>query len=69
MPQFVPVVESTEEPDYALPFVNEILHLAECCREGKEPISSGRDNLGTMKAIYGIYESSRTGEPVDLATL
>ena len=37
--------------------------------EGKEPISSGRDNLGTMKAIFGIYESARIGEPVDLAAL
>ena len=67
--QFVPVIESAGEPDYSLPYVSEILHFAECCQEGKEPISSGRDNLGTMKAIFGIYESSRTGEPVDLSSL
>jgi len=66
---FVPVVEATGEPDYSLPYTNEMLHFAKCCQEGKEPISSGRENLGTMKTIFGIYESSRTGEPVDLNDL
>ncbi len=51
------------------PFVNEILHFAECCRDGKEPLTAGKDNLGTVKAIFGIYESSRTGKKVDLSTL
>jgi predicted dehydrogenase len=50
-------------------FVNEILHFAECCRTGAEPVSSGRDNLGTMRTIFAIYESARTGGPVELATL
>jgi predicted dehydrogenase len=43
------------------PFVNEVLHFAECCLEGREPISSGRDNLGTMAALFGLYESARSG--------
>jgi len=51
------------------PYANEVVHFAECCREGKEPISSGHDNLGTMKILFGIYESSKTGRPVDLDTL
>ncbi len=50
-------------------FTNEILHFEECCRTGKEPISSGRDNLETMKIIFGIFESSRTGKVVDLKDL
>ncbi|GIX05858.1 MAG: dehydrogenase [Candidatus Poribacteria bacterium] len=51
-------------------FVNEILHWADCCRTGAEPISSGRDNLETMRVIFGIYESSRRGgAPVELASL
>lgn len=50
-------------------FVNEILHFAECCGTGTEPISSGRDNVNTIEVIMGIYESSRTGMPVDLNTL
>jgi len=66
---FVPV-----EPDYeGLPSddygVNQLLHFAECCGTGREPITSGRDNLGTMKVIFGIYESARTGQPVELAFL
>jgi predicted dehydrogenase len=43
------------------PFTNEILHFAQCCLEGTEPLSSGRDNLETMKAVFGLYESARTG--------
>jgi predicted dehydrogenase len=66
---FVPV-----EPDHeGLPtddaFINEVLHWAECCRTGSEPLTSGRDNLDTMRVIFGIYESSRLGAPVDLATV
>ncbi len=49
-------------------FVNEILHWEECCRTGAAPISSGRDNVNTIEVIMGIYESSRTGMPVDLDT-
>jgi predicted dehydrogenase len=48
---------------------NEILHFASCCLTGAEPLSSGRDNLGTVKLVEGIYESARTGVPVDLADL
>ena len=43
-------------------FINEILHWEECCRTGAEPISSGRDNIGTMKIIFGILESSPDGQ-------
>jgi predicted dehydrogenase len=62
----VPVNENLPSDD---PYINEIIHFAECCQEGKEPISSGKENLGTMKVIFGIYESSRTGKTVDLASL
>ena len=49
--------------------VNEILHFADCVETGAEPVSSGRDNLGTMRVILGMYESMRTGQPVELAEL
>lgn len=64
-------VLSTDDIDLPSPnyFINEILHFADCCQTGAEPISSGRDNIGTMKIIMGIYESSRTGAPVDLDDL
>ena len=68
-PTFQPLPTS----DTGLPsddyFTNEILHFEECCRTGEEPISSGRDNLETMKIIFGIFESSRTGKVMDLADL
>jgi predicted dehydrogenase len=51
------------------PFVNEILHFADCCRNGKEPLTSGKDNLGTVKVVFGIYESFKTGGKVDIASL
>ena len=66
--------EPLDTSDIDLPttdyFVNEILHFAECCRTGKEPDSSGRDNIETIKIIMAIFESSRRGgEAVDLADL
>jgi predicted dehydrogenase len=47
--------------------VNEILHFASCCATGAEPLSSGRDNLGTMTLIAAAYEAARTGRPVEFA--
>lgn len=66
---FVQIETLKEELPSDISFINEILHFAECCREGKEPISSGHDNLGTMKVVEAIYESGRTGKMVDLADL
>lgn len=51
------------------PFTNEILHFEQCCREGKEPLTSGKDNIKTINVLMGIYEASRTGKAVDLDTL
>ena len=53
-------------PNY---FVNEILHFADCATSGREPISSGRDNVETMKVVFGMFESSRTRKVVDLDEL
>ena len=50
-------------------FTNEILHFAECCQTGAEPISSGKAILGSMKLILGIYEAAATGKTVQLADL
>lgn len=50
-------------------FANELAHFAACCRSGEEPLSSGRDNLGTLRVIFGIYRSAQTGAWVDLAAL
>mgnify|MGYP000675227213 CR=1 FL=1 len=49
------------------PFVNEIAHFVDCCRTGTEPLSSGRDNLGTMAVIAALYASARQGgQPVEV---
>lgn len=65
---FVPI-EPSKDLFSANPYANEIAHFADCCRTGEEPVSSGRDNMGTMKALLGIYESSRTGKPIELKDL
>ncbi|WP_276256233.1 Gfo/Idh/MocA family protein [Halomontanus rarus] len=40
-------------------FTNELLHFADCVETGREPLSSGRDNLRTMATVFAIYESCR----------
>ena len=51
------------------PYINEIQHFARCCEDGGEPISSGRDNIETMKIVFGIYESARSSTPIELGQL
>ncbi|KKK41808.1 hypothetical protein LCGC14_1371950 [marine sediment metagenome] len=48
------------------PFVNEILHFVDLCQNDNSPISSGKDNLNTMKIIFGIYKSSEINKPINL---
>ena len=68
-PTFDPLpVREADQPTVNL-FVNEVLHFAECCRTGKAPTSSGLDNIESMKVVFAINESSRTGKAVDLADL
>ncbi len=38
----------------------EIRHFLECIQSGAEPITSGRDNLGTMAVLDAIYRSAET---------
>lgn len=67
--EFAPVEPAGDLPTDD-PFVNEILHFADCVRSGDEPLSSGRDNLGTMATIFAIYESlADDGAPVRPADL
>ncbi|MFB6139206.1 MAG: hypothetical protein ABEJ26_02080, partial [Halosimplex sp.] len=43
----------------------QILHFVDCVETGADPLTSGRDNLGTMAAIRAVYESAeRDGERV-----
>ena len=66
---FVPLaVESNGLPSDDA-YVCEILHFVDCCKRGIEPQTSGRHNINTMKTVFAIYESSRTGASVELSTL
>jgi len=38
-------------------------HWVECLREGREPETSGGDNLKTLEMVFGAYESAETGLP------
>ena len=68
-PPFEPLPAPGDELPSPNFFVNEILHFEECIRTGQEPVSSGRDNIETMKIIVGIGESSNTGRAINLADL
>jgi D-apiose dehydrogenase len=44
-------------------------HWVDCLRSGKEPMTSGRDNLKTLVLVEAAYESANSGETVKLAKL
>mgnify|MGYP001046002607 CR=1 FL=1 len=67
-------VYSTEIPEYSggltklnihhYPYTDsvsaEIRHFLECIQEKKEPITSGRDNLGTMATVAALYQAAES---------
>ena len=38
----------------------EIRHFLECIQSGNEPITSGRNNLGTMAVVDALYQAGET---------
>lgn len=44
-------------------------HWTECLRSGREPATSGRDNLRTLALVEATYQSAREGRTVALADL
>jgi predicted dehydrogenase len=36
----------------------------DCLREGREPATSGRDNLKTFALVEAAYASAASGQPV-----
>jgi predicted dehydrogenase len=61
---FIPVPPDRESLVSENSTVNQMDHFIRCCRDGIPCVSSGRDNLGTMATVFGVYESSDRGEPV-----
>jgi D-apiose dehydrogenase len=41
-------------------------HWVDCLRQGREPETSGSDNLKTLALVEAVYDSARTGRTVDL---
>ena len=46
------------------PSIDELLHFVECAQNGQEPLSSGYDNINTIRFIEAMYESDRTQKMV-----
>ena len=44
-------------------------HWIDCLRRGREPATSGRDNLKTLALVEAAYASAKTRETIDVATL
>lgn len=44
----------------------EVRHFLECIQSGNEPITSGRDNLGTMAVVDAIYRAAETKSVVQV---
>ena len=57
-------------PPYRESLVLEVRHFLECIRDGVEPLTSGRDNLGTMAVIDAVYRAAETHsvQPVERTT-
>jgi D-apiose dehydrogenase len=41
-------------------------HWVDCLRQGREPETSGSDNLKTLALVEAVYDSARKGRTVDL---
>lgn len=50
-------------------FQREVRHFVECIESGQEPLTSGRDNLGTIAVVDAIYESIASGQATDVARI
>lgn len=55
------------DADFAATFRIEVRHFLECVRDAREPLSSGRDNLGTMAVVEAMYQSAEQGCAVEVA--
>lgn len=56
----------TDSPFPADPYALELEHFYDCIINGTEPLVSGEDALRTLEVVLAAYESSKTGQPVDV---
>ena len=67
-----PSVPGWADPQWALvqeSVLNTQQHWVDCLRAGREPQTSGRDNLKTFALVEAAYASLATGQPVDPASV
>ncbi|MCS7266175.1 MAG: Gfo/Idh/MocA family oxidoreductase [Armatimonadetes bacterium] len=51
------------------PFRNELEHFGNCLLNGREPLTSGRDNLKTMAVVEAIYRSAKEQTRLSLSEI
>ena len=64
-----PVKYSWADPDYTVvqsSIVPTNANWLECLKSGKEPETSGEDNLKTLELVYSAYESAKMGKTIRL---
>lgn len=44
-------------------------HWVDCLRDGREPATSGRDNLKTLALVEAAYRAAASGETVDMSAI
>ena len=50
-------------------FAPELIHFSRCVLEGRDPEPGGKEGKADVRIIRAIYESARTGKPVELEPL
>jgi predicted dehydrogenase len=64
---FTPADPAAPNPPSDLSFTHQLAHFASACETGTAPLTSGRDNLGTLRLVEAIYTSGRAdGERIAL---
>jgi predicted dehydrogenase len=44
-------------------------HWVDCLRQGREPATSGRDNLKTLALVEAAYRSASTGQTIEMSAI
>ena len=57
--------DATDLP-HADMFTNQLAHFVHCIRTGEAPLTSGRDALRSLCAVFALYESACRGAPISL---
>ena len=71
LPQYSGGLTRLDIPSY--PYIDsvsaEVRHFLECIVSGAEPLTSGRDNLGTMAVVHALYAAAESKSVVNVSEL